>query len=384
MEWERVQRALVVEIEKGYCDVIGRNSSFSQFMAASLAQKPDELLKEAIMLWHEIATQISDYASLSLFQRQQLLQHTKLFLQQARIDIEELSREECCSTEREQESYFDEEDFIKSEECVLKSIEHDSRLTLSQRMDLINGRKIEHCGRKFKFFEYLEFEADQDKFETLRERNYVSSLNWIYLKRLLEFEEKYEFRNLVTKVTCSVRLSFPYFGSTPFSLDGEASNCTYEIRLGKFICLSIGNIPDSYPREMDYRIRRIALKFARYSNLELSKRKLLVEEAASLFPTVQAYVALLPENRPQWVDDYNPYAYFDLAPGSLPCDKFVDHRYMREMRKYSSEVTTIDVVAGTNYLLRAFFEDYERLPKDESEFDKWLRTSFFCLEEPDE
>lgn len=178
MEWEKVQQALAVEAKRGFCDIIGHKSSFSQFMVISLAQKPDQLSKEATMLWNEIASQFSDYSDLCLFQRQQLLKHSKCFLQKARSDIAELSSEEYQLTKYEKD-YFDGEYDLDFEGYCLESIEYHPKMTPSQKIDLINGRRIEHCGKRLSCSEYLEFESDREKFELAREDNYTSSLNCV-------------------------------------------------------------------------------------------------------------------------------------------------------------------------------------------------------------
>lgn len=376
MEWEKIQKALAVEAERGFCDMVGRKSRFSRFMTTSLAQKPDQLSEEAIILWNEIAFQFSNYSDLSLFQRQQLLKHSKYFLQKARSDIEALINEGYQLTKYEKD-YFDEPYDLDFEEYCLESIEYHPGLTTSQKIDLINGRRIEHFGRRLNFPEYLEFESDRDKFELTRENNYTFSLNWMYLKQLLECEEGYEFRDLVAKEVHSVRLFFPYFSTSAPSLDKGASTCISEIRLSKFICLNLTSTLGRYPRKIDYCIQKIALQFARYSSFELFEKRLLVEEAKTLFLVAQIHFELLPENRPHWVNRYNPYGYFDLPPDSLPLDESVDQQYVRKIKRYSGESVSVEEAATINHLLKLFFEYYERMPVDESEFHDWMGENWY-------
>lgn len=82
MEWQRLQKALTVEAESGFCDLQGRQYRFSEFLTLTLGQTPRSLTGDDQKRWLAIAQDFSYYPQLSTIQRQHLVNETKRFLTQ--------------------------------------------------------------------------------------------------------------------------------------------------------------------------------------------------------------------------------------------------------------------------------------------------------------
>lgn len=82
MEWQRLQKALSVEAEKGFPDLQGNQYRFSEFITLTLGKTPRGLNPVDHKRWMSIATDFSHYPRLSPIQRQHLITETKRFLTQ--------------------------------------------------------------------------------------------------------------------------------------------------------------------------------------------------------------------------------------------------------------------------------------------------------------
>ena len=87
MEWQRLQKALTVEAESGFCDLQGRQYRFSEFLTLTLGQTPRSLTGAVQKRWLTIAQDFSYYPQLSPVQRQHLVTETKRFLAQIEQQI---------------------------------------------------------------------------------------------------------------------------------------------------------------------------------------------------------------------------------------------------------------------------------------------------------
>jgi ATP-dependent DNA helicase RecG len=88
-----LQRALSVEAEKGFCDLVGKEYRFSEFLHNSLNAKPKNILEsEENQRWAALAQQYAQYADLSLSQRQHLVAETRRFLYQTQQDLDRRSQ----------------------------------------------------------------------------------------------------------------------------------------------------------------------------------------------------------------------------------------------------------------------------------------------------
>jgi ATP-dependent DNA helicase RecG len=80
MEWQRLQKALSVEAEKGFPDLQGNQYRFSEFITLTLGKTPRGLNPFDHKRWMSIAEDFSHYPRLSPIQRQHLVTETKRFL----------------------------------------------------------------------------------------------------------------------------------------------------------------------------------------------------------------------------------------------------------------------------------------------------------------
>ena len=84
-DWRRLQRALAVEAEQGFCDLVGKQYRFSQFLKLSFAHLPSEILEPADQQrWQAMAKQFEQYADLPITKRQHLVAEARRFLFQVR------------------------------------------------------------------------------------------------------------------------------------------------------------------------------------------------------------------------------------------------------------------------------------------------------------
>ncbi len=82
LDWVRLQKALSVEAERGYADLVGNQFRFSEFLCLSLGKPPSSVATGDKMQWHNIAQKFASYSELSSAQRKQLVISTRNFLQQ--------------------------------------------------------------------------------------------------------------------------------------------------------------------------------------------------------------------------------------------------------------------------------------------------------------
>jgi ATP-dependent DNA helicase RecG len=81
-DWVRLQKALAVEAEKGFTDLVGNQYRFSEFLCLSFGKTPDILLLPERRRWQEIAAEFARYSQMTPQQRQHLVADTSQFLQQ--------------------------------------------------------------------------------------------------------------------------------------------------------------------------------------------------------------------------------------------------------------------------------------------------------------
>ncbi|NJK56166.1 MAG: ATP-dependent DNA helicase RecG [Pleurocapsa sp. SU_5_0] len=88
LDWARLQKALSVEAERGYADLVGNQFRFSEFLCLSLGKPPRNVAALDKMQWHDIAQKFASYGDLSSAQRKQLVISTRNFLQQQKAIAE--------------------------------------------------------------------------------------------------------------------------------------------------------------------------------------------------------------------------------------------------------------------------------------------------------
>ncbi len=95
--WERLQKALLVEAESGFSDLMGNRYRFSEFICLSLNQQPPVNSSPESHRWQEIATEFANYPHLSLDKRKTLIADTQEFLNQLKAIVEKSIEEESKS-----------------------------------------------------------------------------------------------------------------------------------------------------------------------------------------------------------------------------------------------------------------------------------------------
>lgn len=94
MDWLRLQKALSVEADRGFNDLMGKEFRFSEFLSRSLVQSSIDLPHRSQEKLQELATEFAVYADLSFSQRQHLVAETRRFLHQTKRWVEEQQAEQ--------------------------------------------------------------------------------------------------------------------------------------------------------------------------------------------------------------------------------------------------------------------------------------------------
>lgn len=87
-DWMRLQKALAVEAQKGFVDIMGNQYRFSEFLCLSLGKIPKVLMPTERWEWQEIANLFANYPNISIQDRQILVTRTSEFLQQIQEKIQ--------------------------------------------------------------------------------------------------------------------------------------------------------------------------------------------------------------------------------------------------------------------------------------------------------
>ncbi len=87
-DWVRLQKALAVEAQRGFTDIVGKQYRFSEFLCLSFGKPPVVLPATERRRWQEMAAQFATYPQLTLEERQHLVAAARRYLhasqQQAR------------------------------------------------------------------------------------------------------------------------------------------------------------------------------------------------------------------------------------------------------------------------------------------------------------
>lgn len=81
-DWLRLQKALSIEAEKGFSDLMGHQYRFSEFLYLSLKNSPGGLGAGDRQKWQNLASQFAVYPQLDVEQRKTLIAQTQMFLLQ--------------------------------------------------------------------------------------------------------------------------------------------------------------------------------------------------------------------------------------------------------------------------------------------------------------
>ena len=88
-DWGRLQRALSVEAETGFNNLVGKQQTFNEFLHASLSHPPENLPAIDRDAWQTLAERFGGYGNLSFAQRQHLVAETRRFLHQSQRQLEQ-------------------------------------------------------------------------------------------------------------------------------------------------------------------------------------------------------------------------------------------------------------------------------------------------------
>lgn len=113
-DWVRLQKALAVEAERGYSDLVGKQYRFSEFLCLSLGKPPKMIPTTERSRWQDLAQKFAHYTQLSSSQRNHLVTSTRNFLYQQKNLIEEIAhspqpkipRTTALSSEKKARNYY--------------------------------------------------------------------------------------------------------------------------------------------------------------------------------------------------------------------------------------------------------------------------------------
>ena len=88
MDWQRVQKALSIEAEQGFNDLVGRQHCFSEFLTLQLTGPNPGLSPESYAQWQALSQRFTTYPDLSFAQRQHLVAETRRALYDAKRALE--------------------------------------------------------------------------------------------------------------------------------------------------------------------------------------------------------------------------------------------------------------------------------------------------------
>ena len=79
-DWLRLQKALAIEAERGFVDLMGKQYRFSEFLSLSFGKSPDGLPFEERQRWQSMALEFANYPQLTLEERQSLVATTRRYI----------------------------------------------------------------------------------------------------------------------------------------------------------------------------------------------------------------------------------------------------------------------------------------------------------------
>jgi ATP-dependent DNA helicase RecG len=88
-DWVRLQKALAIEAERGYSDLVGKQYRFSEFLCLSLGKPPKLIPATERSRWQDLAQKFASYSNLSSSQRTHLVVSTRNFLHQQKKLVED-------------------------------------------------------------------------------------------------------------------------------------------------------------------------------------------------------------------------------------------------------------------------------------------------------
>ncbi|MEA5619267.1 ATP-dependent DNA helicase RecG [Cronbergia sp. UHCC 0137] len=93
-DWIRLHKALAVEAEHGFTDLVGRQYRFSEFLSLTFGKFPAGLPANERRRWQEIAMQFANYPNLEVTARKNLVAQVRRYLDQLQKELENNGVEE--------------------------------------------------------------------------------------------------------------------------------------------------------------------------------------------------------------------------------------------------------------------------------------------------
>ncbi|MDZ7994570.1 MAG: ATP-dependent DNA helicase RecG [Nostoc sp. EfeVER01] len=87
-DWIRLHKALAIEAERGFTDLMGREYRFSEFLSLTLGKFPTGLPQTERRRWQGLAVQFASYPHLAQEERQHLVAETRRYLSQLQQEEE--------------------------------------------------------------------------------------------------------------------------------------------------------------------------------------------------------------------------------------------------------------------------------------------------------
>jgi ATP-dependent DNA helicase RecG len=88
-DWARLQRALSVEADSGFNNLVGKQQTFNEFLRDSLQTPPAPLPEADKQTWHTLAERYGSYGELGFAERQHLVAETRRYLLQNQRSLEQ-------------------------------------------------------------------------------------------------------------------------------------------------------------------------------------------------------------------------------------------------------------------------------------------------------
>ncbi|HYW18657.1 MAG TPA: ATP-dependent DNA helicase RecG [Nodularia sp. (in: cyanobacteria)] len=92
-DWARLHKALAIEADKGFTDLMGKQYRFSEFLCLTFGKFPTGLPPVERGRWQELAPKFANYPHLEQSERQHLIAETRRYLYQLQQEPEESSTE---------------------------------------------------------------------------------------------------------------------------------------------------------------------------------------------------------------------------------------------------------------------------------------------------
>ena len=87
-DWIRLQKALAIEAEQGFTDLLGKQYRFSEFLTLTFGKFPTGLPSIERRRWQELAAEFANYPNLAVEDRQHLVAESRRYLYQLQQAIE--------------------------------------------------------------------------------------------------------------------------------------------------------------------------------------------------------------------------------------------------------------------------------------------------------